>query len=33
VVPGADHNDLYHIGGSAYFQRLKQFVDKVVKRT
>jgi uncharacterized protein len=33
VVAGADHNDLYHIGGSAYFQRLKQFVDKVVKRT
>ncbi len=25
LVPGAGHNDLYEIGGRAYFQRLKQF--------
>jgi fermentation-respiration switch protein FrsA (DUF1100 family) len=33
LVPGADHNDLYRIGGPAYFQRLKQFVGKVVRMT
>jgi fermentation-respiration switch protein FrsA (DUF1100 family) len=32
VVPGADHNSLYVIGGHAYFRRLKQFVDQVVPR-
>jgi len=31
VVRGGNHNDLYVVGGQAYFQRLKEFVDKVVK--
>jgi fermentation-respiration switch protein FrsA (DUF1100 family) len=31
LVPGADHNDLYIVGGAPYFQRLKQFVQKVVR--
>jgi fermentation-respiration switch protein FrsA (DUF1100 family) len=31
VVSGADHNDLYVVGGQAYFQRLKQFAEKVVR--
>ncbi|HYL80527.1 MAG TPA: alpha/beta hydrolase [Candidatus Acidoferrum sp.] len=26
AVPGADHNNLYAVGGAAYFRRLKQFV-------
>jgi fermentation-respiration switch protein FrsA (DUF1100 family) len=30
VVPGADHNDLYVVGGAAYFQRLKRFIAEVV---
>jgi uncharacterized protein len=30
-VPGADHNDLTFVGGRAYFQRLKQFVEEVVR--
>ena len=29
-VAGADHNNLYVVGGKAYFQRLKQFVDGVI---
>jgi fermentation-respiration switch protein FrsA (DUF1100 family) len=29
-VNGADHNQLYVIGGKSYFHRLKQFVDSVV---
>ncbi len=31
LVPGADHNDLSMIGGRAYFQRLRQFAEQVVK--
>lgn len=31
VVRGADHNDLYMVGGRPYFQRLKQFAQKVVR--
>ena len=31
LVHGADHNDLYHVGGKPYFQRLKRFVQDVVK--
>lgn len=30
LVPGADHNDLYHVGGKPYFQRIKRFIDEVV---
>ncbi len=30
-VPGADHNDLPFVGGRAYFRRLKQFVEEVVR--
>jgi fermentation-respiration switch protein FrsA (DUF1100 family) len=28
-VEGADHNNLYVVGGKAYFQRLKQFMEQV----
>jgi len=31
LVPGADHNDLYHVGGQPYFQRLKRFVEEVTR--
>ncbi len=29
VVPGADHNTLIAVGGTYYFQAIKQFVDRV----
>jgi fermentation-respiration switch protein FrsA (DUF1100 family) len=32
LVPGADHNDLYLVGGKPYFQRLKRFVEEVMSR-
>ncbi|MDE3117492.1 MAG: alpha/beta hydrolase [Nitrospirota bacterium] len=31
LVPGADHNNLYAVGGRAYFQRLRQFAEEVVR--
>jgi fermentation-respiration switch protein FrsA (DUF1100 family) len=31
LVPGADHNDLYQVGGKPYFRRLRQFMDDVVR--
>jgi hypothetical protein len=31
LVPGADHNDLYQVGGKPYFKRLRQFIDDVVR--
>ena len=31
LVPGADHNNLYHVGGRPYFQRLKLFVEEVIR--
>jgi uncharacterized protein len=31
VVAGADHNDLYLVGGKQYFLRLKEFADEVVR--
>jgi len=31
LVPGADHNDLYLVGGRSYFQRLRQFSEQVVR--
>lgn len=31
LVPGADHNNLYQVGGMPYFQRLKRFVEEVVR--
>jgi uncharacterized protein len=31
-VRGADHNNLYRVGGSDYFRRLRQFVEKVTRR-
>lgn len=31
LVPGADHNNLYQVGGRPYFQRLKQFVEEVIR--
>ena len=31
IVHGADHNDLYAIGGQPYFQRLKQFAERVTR--
>ena len=30
-VAGADHNNLYVAGGRPYYQRLKQFVDEVIR--
>lgn len=31
LVPGADHNDLYLIGGKPYFQRLMRFTEEVIR--
>jgi len=31
LVPGADHNNLYHVGGRPYFQMLKRFVEEVIR--
>jgi hypothetical protein len=31
VIEGADHNDTYRVGGRAYFQRLRQFIQEVVR--
>ncbi len=30
LIPGANHNNLFMVGGRAYFQRLKRFVEDVV---
>lgn len=30
LVTGADHNDLYQVGGRPYFERLKRFIEGVV---
>jgi uncharacterized protein len=32
VVEGADHNNTYQIGGRAYFRRLQQFIEGVIRR-
>lgn len=32
LVQGADHNDLYLVGGKPYFQRLKRFAEEVTSR-
>ena len=26
IIPGAHHNDVYGVGGKAYFERLKAFI-------
>ncbi|MGQ0811522.1 MAG: alpha/beta hydrolase [Nitrospiraceae bacterium] len=31
VVRGADHNNLYHVGGAPYFHRLKEFIGTAVR--
>ncbi|MBI4401900.1 MAG: alpha/beta hydrolase [Nitrospirae bacterium] len=31
LVHGADHNNLYLIGGQPYFQRLKRFAEEVIR--
>ena len=31
LVHGADHNDLYLVGGKPYFQRVKRFVEEVMR--
>jgi fermentation-respiration switch protein FrsA (DUF1100 family) len=28
VIPRADHNDTYDLGGAAYAQRVRQFVER-----
>jgi len=30
-VEGADHNDLYEVGGKPYFRRLQQFAEEVIR--
>ena len=27
VIPGADHNDTYLVGGTAYWEKLREFID------
>jgi hypothetical protein len=31
AVAGADHNNVYVVGGTAYYERLKRFVDEAVR--
>jgi fermentation-respiration switch protein FrsA (DUF1100 family) len=31
LIPGADHNDTFVVGGRTYFQRLRQFADQVIR--
>ena len=31
AIPNADHNDVYVAGGTAYYERLKKFVEEVVR--
>ena len=31
VIEGADHNNTYQIGGRAYFQRLRQFIQETIR--
>ena len=31
IIPGAHHNDTYLVGGPAYFERLKSFIDQTKK--
>jgi uncharacterized protein len=28
IIPGAHHNDVYDVGGQAYFARLKAFIER-----
>ena len=30
VIPGADHNNTYEVGGGAYFRRLDEFIKKAL---
>ncbi len=30
IIPGANHNDTYVVGGKPYFQRLRRFVEGVI---
>ena len=30
TIEGAGHNDTYHVGGPAYFEALREFVDEVI---
>ena len=29
VIPGADHNDTYLVGGTAYWGKLREFIDSL----
>ena len=29
VIPGADHNDTYLVGGTAYWEKLREFIDNL----
>jgi fermentation-respiration switch protein FrsA (DUF1100 family) len=29
IIPGAHHNDVYHLGGDAYFSRWRQFIQQI----
>lgn len=31
LVPGADHNNTYHVGGAAYFQRVAEFAFAAIR--
>ena len=31
AIPNADHNNVYIVGGNSYFERLKRFIDEVVR--
>jgi hypothetical protein len=30
VIPGADHNNTYEVGGRDYFRRLGEFIKKAL---
>jgi fermentation-respiration switch protein FrsA (DUF1100 family) len=31
IIPGADHNNTYQVGGTAYFRRWAEFVQAAVQ--
>lgn len=31
VIPGADHNDTYLVGGTAYWEKLREFIDSLIR--
>lgn len=31
AIPGADHNNTYHVGGAPYFRQITEFVQRALR--